>query len=135
VEAADEMLRRAASLLGCEASALACALCAKHIKAGAEWVEVPNSGQRALELCDGMAKALYVTQSSLLATSSLHRCVASLHRAEMSSQVRSSVLLSTSLIWMPSQVRSPLRLAAAAGQPRAERARRLARYRRGGEPR
>ena len=50
-------LRTAAELLGCEPAALLRAITLKQIRAGAEWIETPNSPAVCLELCDGLAKA------------------------------------------------------------------------------
>ena len=58
-EATEKALATASELLGCECESLRRALTCKQIKAGTEWILKANPPSVCLELCDGLAKAVY----------------------------------------------------------------------------
>ena len=65
-QATEGALLAASELLGLQMSALRHALVTRCIKAGAEFISTPNSAAQAVELRDGLSKALYARVFSWL---------------------------------------------------------------------
>ena len=53
-------LQHAAELLGLDPDSLGFVLCYRQIKTGREWIDSPNSREKALELCESLTKGIYV---------------------------------------------------------------------------